>query len=142
MKVPKRKITNFPPLRSFCARKNVAFVVFCSLVFVLLVGFGLICVFVRSKSFRKKNNKPAWNCPNNLIYYNTDVYPYQPTENLFVRTYFYFWSSVRISSFYENLFESFLSVKISFYCENLLESLSFVWIYIFMKISKRMNTII
>ena len=48
----KRKIINFPPLRSFCARKTVAFVVFCSLNFVLLVGFDLICVFVRLKFFR------------------------------------------------------------------------------------------
>ena len=30
----KRKINNFPPLRIFCAQKIVAFVVFCSLVFV------------------------------------------------------------------------------------------------------------
>ena len=35
-----------------------------------------------------------------------------PIENLFVRTYFYLWSCVRISSFNENLFESFLSVRI------------------------------
>ena len=40
-------------------------------------------------------------------------------DNLFVRTYFYLWSSVRISSFYENLFYSLLSVRISFYWENL-----------------------
>ena len=53
-KALKRKITNFPPLRSFYALKHFAFVVFSSLVFVLLVGFGLICVLVRSKSFRKK----------------------------------------------------------------------------------------
>ena len=36
-----------------------------------------------------------------------------PIENLFVHTYFYLWSSVRISPFYKNLFESFLSVRIS-----------------------------
>ena len=50
----KRKIAIFPPLRSFCAEKIVAFVVFCSLNFVVLVGFDLICVFVRLKIFRKK----------------------------------------------------------------------------------------
>ena len=36
----------------------------------------------------------------------------------------------------------FLSLIISSYCESLLESLSFAWIYVFMKIIKRMNTII
>ena len=44
---------DFHLLRSFSAPKIVVFVVFCSLIFVLLVGFCLICVFVRSKSFRK-----------------------------------------------------------------------------------------
>ena len=51
----KRKTNDFHPLRSFSARKIVAFNIFCLLVFVLLVGFGLICVFVRLKFFRKKN---------------------------------------------------------------------------------------
>ena len=41
---------------------------------------------------------------------------------VFVRTYFYFWSSVRISSFYENLFETFLIVRIFFFYENSLLS--------------------
>ena len=45
--------------------KIVAFFIFCSLNFILLVGFGLICVFVRAKSFRKK--KLVWGCPNYLI---------------------------------------------------------------------------
>ena len=49
-----------------------------------------------------------------------------PIENLFVGIYFYLRSSVRISSFYENLFKSFVSVRISSFCENILESLSFV----------------
>ena len=53
-KAPKCKTNNFQPLKSFCVRKIVAFVVFCLLVFVLLVGFGLICIFVSSKCFRKK----------------------------------------------------------------------------------------
>ena len=51
---PKLKTNDFHPLKSFCARKIVAFVVFCLLNFVLLVGFGLICVFVCSKLLRKK----------------------------------------------------------------------------------------
>ena len=52
-----KETPNFPPLRSFCAQKAVAFVVFCSLVFVLLVGFGFVYVFARSKFFRKKKKK-------------------------------------------------------------------------------------
>ena len=47
------KPTNFLSLKSFYVQKIVAFVVFYSLNFILLVGFGLICVFVRAKSFRK-----------------------------------------------------------------------------------------
>ena len=45
---------NFPSLRCFCARKLVAFVVQCLLVLVLLVGFGLICVFACLKFFPKE----------------------------------------------------------------------------------------
>ena len=52
-----KETPNFPPLRSFCAQKAVAFVVFCSLVFVLLVGFGFVYVFARSKFFRKKKKR-------------------------------------------------------------------------------------
>ena len=43
----------FTPLED-CAHKIVAFVVFCSLVFVLLVGFLFVSVFVCAESFRKK----------------------------------------------------------------------------------------
>ena len=53
-KAPKRKTNNFYPLGSLCAQKTVAFVVFCLLIFVLLVGFFFVSVFVRLKSFRKK----------------------------------------------------------------------------------------
>ena len=56
-KAPKCKINTFLPLRIFCAEKIVAFVVFCLLVFVLLVSFDLTCLFVRLKLFRKKNKK-------------------------------------------------------------------------------------
>ena len=45
--------------------KIVAFFIFCSLNFIFLVGFGLICVFVRTKSFRKK--KLVCGCPDYLI---------------------------------------------------------------------------
>ena len=53
-KAYKRKITNFASLRRFYVRK----IVFCSLVcvFVGWVIFGLIYVFVCSKSFCKKTN--------------------------------------------------------------------------------------
>ena len=53
-KAAKCKINNFPPLRSFFMQKAVVFVVSCSFIFVLLVCFGLICIFVRLKVFHKK----------------------------------------------------------------------------------------
>ena len=53
----KPKPTNFLCLRSFYAQKIVAFVVFSSLNFISLVGFGLIWVFVRAKSFPKVQKK-------------------------------------------------------------------------------------
>ena len=51
---------------------------------------------------------------------------------------FYLRSSVNISFF----MRIFLSERISSYCENLLEFLSFVSIYVLMKISERINSII
>ena len=45
---------------------------FSLLNFILLVGFALVYVFVRLKSFRK-NNKLARSCPNNLKYYTTGI---------------------------------------------------------------------
>ena len=103
------KSNNFHLLRSFCARKIVAFAVFCWFIFVFIGWFRLNLRFCALKNFFVKKNRLAWNCSNNLIYYNTDVYP--PInliiENLFVHIYFYLWSSVRIFSFYENL--SYLS---------------------------------
>ena len=113
----KPKPTNFLCLRSFYAQKIVAFVVFSSLNFISLVGFGLIWVFVRAKSFPKiQKKKLVWNCPNNLCTILLTCTPINsPIEGVFVRSYFYLWSSVRISSFYENPFESFLFVRISSY---------------------------
>ena len=73
-KAPKSKTNNFLSLKSFCEQKIVAFVVFCSLVFLLLVGFDLIYIFVRLKFFHKKN-KQARNYPDNLIYYTTHFKP-------------------------------------------------------------------
>ena len=40
-KAPKHKTSNFHLLRSLCAQKTIAFVAFCSLIFVLLVNVGL-----------------------------------------------------------------------------------------------------
>ena len=51
-KTPKRKRNDFYPLRSFCAReKLLSLVVFCSLIFVLLVNFCLIYVFCVAEIF-------------------------------------------------------------------------------------------
>ena len=81
--------------------------------------------FVRLKPFRKKN-KQACNCLDNLIHNATGMNPYQPTYR---------------ASMYTHLF---LFVKI---CENLFESIliyDHLWesiFQVFMKTSKRMNTI-
>ena len=86
-KAQKRK--RFSPSWKFflCAQKCVAFVVFCSLVFVLLVGVCLWRVF--QNLFIKKKKKQAWNCPDNLKYYTTDVYPYQHTYEEFICSHLY-----------------------------------------------------
>ena len=84
-------------------------------------------LFVRSKFFRKKN------CPDHLIYYILTCTPINP--RIICKDLFLF---VIICKNLLFLWESCLSVRISSYCENLLESLSFVWIYIFMKIRKQM----
>ena len=51
---------------------------FCSLNFILLVGFGLNCIFVCAKSFCKKINWFGVVLITSF-YYTTGVYPYQPT---------------------------------------------------------------
>ena len=103
------KITNFPPIRRFYAQKTIVFVVFCSLVFVLLVGFCLICVFMGSKSFVIKNInslKTVLITSFTMLLTCAPIIP--PMENLFIRTNVYLRSSVRISSFYKNLFKYLL----------------------------------
>ena len=58
----------FSFIKSFFAQKIVAFVFFFVHLFLFfLVGFSLIYVFVRSKSFLKKN-KLAWDCLDSFIY--------------------------------------------------------------------------
>ena len=105
----KGKLNDFPALRRFCACKTVAFVVFCSLVFVFLVGFGLICVFLCLKFFCKK----IWNCLDSPIVliahvplstHQSKIYFYtliSICDNLweslhFLRIFSFLWSSVRI----------------------------------------------
>ena len=48
------KQTTFTILEVLCTQKVVVFITFYSLIFILLVGLGLIYVFVRSKFLRKK----------------------------------------------------------------------------------------
>ena len=111
-KAPKRKINNFPPLRSFSARKIVAFIDSFSLVFVLLVDFCFICVFVRLNLFVKKN-KQTKNCPDGLICNTTDVYRYQPTYRGFIYTSLCSWQSAGF--FYIIICQNlFLPVRIHF----------------------------
>ena len=70
-KAPKRKTSDFHPFRSFYAQKTVVFVVFCSLIFVLLV-YVCLWVFLYARNlFVKKKNKQVWNCLDSLnsLYY-------------------------------------------------------------------------
>ena len=127
-KAPKRKITNFFSLRSFCARKTVAFVVFCSPFFVLLACFGLVYVF----GLRFSNTiQYDWRIPLSthllrIIYhlfwhkvFATLIYFYPCAlificQGLFsfVNTYFHLWESLLI---YDHLWESlWSSVRIYF----------------------------
>ena len=70
----------FALLKVFVCKKNLLFVVFYSLTFVFLVGFCLFCIFYATELFFKKLR----NGPDNLIYYTTDVYAYQPAYQEFI----------------------------------------------------------
>ena len=76
-----------PHLRCFCAQIIIAFVVFCLLDFIFLVGFGLVYVFVHLKSFRKKKNEIVLMTSFTILLTCTPINP--PIENLFVHIYFY-----------------------------------------------------
>ena len=107
------KLTIFTFLEVFVPEKLLPLLFsFFSLIFVLLVGFGLIYVFVRSKSsfffWKQKRIRLDWNCFDSLIYYSTDVYPYQPACQEFTCSYLYLFVII-----WENLsflWESFWSV--------------------------------
>ena len=69
IKSTKLKTSNFYPLRSLCGQKIVALVAFLFAYFCFISRF-FVCVFIRARSFRKKN-KEAQNylCNLNYIYY-------------------------------------------------------------------------
>ena len=100
-KASKRKITNFPPLWRFFGEKFLPLLFFVCLFMFLLVGFGLICVFVCSKSFRNNNNNNNNNKISRLEIVLITSYTILltctplnlPMENVFVRSYFSLWSA-------------------------------------------------
>ena len=108
-KTPKLKTNNFHPLRSFYARKKHCLYcfLFVYLFIFLLVGFGWFAFLCTQKLFVKKSLLEIVLITSfTILLMCTPINP--PIENLFVHTYFYMWSSVRTSSFYDNLFESLL----------------------------------
>ena len=106
----KRKTSNFSLIKDFVHKKNLLFVVFYSLIFVLLVGFCMFCIFYAPGFFFKKIR----NCPDNLIYYTTDLYPYQPVYQEFICTHLFIFVIICENLFY--LWEPFLIFLV---CENL-----------------------
>ena len=55
-KAPKCKTNNFHPLKKFCAPKKLFLLLF-FVRLILLVGFGLICIFYAQNLFVKKQKK-------------------------------------------------------------------------------------
>ena len=122
--------TLFVLFYAFCSFYAIcSFFVFCSFcafyTFTLFVVFVLFTLFYAFYAFlclwnllvkKKKKFKTAL-IPSFAILL-TCAPLNLPMENLFVRTYFYLWSSVRISSFYENLLNLFLF----FICAHLFSS--------------------
>ena len=129
-KAPKHKIKFFPFSEVFLHKKLLPLLFFVRLIlfcYLLLARFAFLC----TQTFFTKN----WNCLNKLMYYTTDLYAAQPAYREFICKHLFF--------FCDHLWVSLLSMGIFFICENLFllrESLSFVWIYVFMKISRRINT--
>ena len=81
-KAPKRKTSNFHTLKSSRVQKIVAFVVLCLVNFALLVDFFLkVFLCLRNLFVKKKLNKQAWNCLDNLILlYYSDFYSSNSNE--------------------------------------------------------------
>ena len=132
------KQTIFTLWEAFVRTKNCCPCCFLFAYFCFVSWFLLVTCIFTLKNFSWKKNKQAWNCPGNLIYYTTEVHPYQPAYQEFICMHlFYLWSSARISFF---LWESFWIVLI---CENI-----FFFMIIcanpcfYKKISKCMNPII
>ena len=105
-----------PPL--LCAKN------YCLCCFLFTCFFGFFCwlvlscfAFLNAQHLFVKKKKLAWNCPDNLIYYASDVYPYQPAYRQFICTHLFLYVIICESFFF--LWESFLSVRISSYCKNL-----------------------
>ena len=83
-----------------------------------------------------------WVCPNNLIYYTTDVYLYRFPYGEFIWMYLFFlsvrdssysWSPLRMFSFCENLFLSMII------CENLFELFTSVRLFSYLCSSARIS---
>ena len=101
-KGPKRKTNYFYALRNFCAPKKLLPLLF-SVCLILFCWFIFACdVFLCAQNLFIKN-RLARNCPNNLIYYTTDVYPYQPTYRASIYTHLFLFATIC-----EDLFESSL----------------------------------
>ena len=118
-KCTKPNTNDFRHLRIFCACKNRCLVVFCSLIFVLLVGFCLICVFVRSRCFRKKNINRSEIVLIASIHYTTYVYPYQPPswELLFINLSTIFFTTFTFFSCVYNHFRLWTSYLLKLYAK-------------------------
>ena len=99
-KTQNKQLSRSPKFSS--ARKLVASVVFvclflfCSLV---LVWFAFLC----AQNLFVKKNKQTQSCPDNLIYYTTDMYPYQLAYQEFICTHLFLFVIIcDFLSLYEN----------------------------------------
>ena len=94
------KQTIFTLWEAFVHAKNCCSCCFLFAYFCFVSWFLLVTCIFTLKNFSWKKNKQAWNCPGNLIYYTTEVHPYQPGYQEFICMHlFYLWSSARITFF-------------------------------------------
>ena len=117
----------FLPLRSLCAQKTAAFVVFCSLIFVLLVCFCFwvsllffyllffvllvyFCLWVFFSVWNLFVQKEKVNSFEIVliasITYTTNIYPYRPTYWAYIYTHLSLFVTIYENLFYQNLFKS------------------------------------